>query len=106
MSKQSESGKRDFVTQLIEIIELHKQRLIDKEYDPANKIAQLKQEIKDTDVAEAKQSDAMAASKDATQFANDTLDIAYKSGSATVDLITGLLGKNDNLVLEIKKLRK
>jgi hypothetical protein len=106
MSKQNESGKRDFVTQLIEIMELHKQRLIDKEFDPANKIVQLTQEIKDTDVAEAKQSDAVAASKNATQFANDTLNIAYKSASATVDLITGLLGKKDNLVLEIKKLRK
>jgi hypothetical protein len=106
MSKQNESGKRDFVTQLIEIIELHKQRLIDKEFDPTNRIAQLTQELKNTDVAEAKQSDAMAASKNATQLANDTLDIAYKNDSATVDLITGLLGKKDNLVLEIKKLRK
>jgi hypothetical protein len=26
--------------------------------------------------------------------------------SATVDLISGVLGKNDNLLLEIKKLRK
>ena len=48
----------------------------------------------------------MAAAKDATKLAIDTLKEAYDNGSATVDLITGLLGKKNNLVLEIKKLRK
>ena len=47
-----------------------------------------------------------SAAKNATKLAQETLDAAYTDGSATVDLITGLLGKNDNLVLEIKKLRK
>ena len=106
MSKQSESDKRDFVTQVIEIMEQNKQRLIEKEFDPANRIGQLKQEIKDTDVAEAKQKEAAAAAKNATEHSNATLDVAYKDASAAVDLITGLLGKKDNLVLEIKKLRK
>lgn len=102
----TESKKRDFVNQLITIMEQNAQLLTDKGFDPAAKIDQLKQEIETAEVAEAKQADAAAAAKDATKLAQDTLDVAYTDGSATVDLIAGLLGKNDNLVIEIKKLRK
>ena len=102
----NESKKRDFVSQLIVIMEQNAQLLIDKGFDPAAKITELKQEMTAADEAEGKQAEAMAAAKDATQVSNDTLDVAYTDGSATVDLITGLLGKNDNLVKEIKKLRK
>lgn len=102
----TESKKRDFVTQLIVIMQQNAQSLTDKGFDPAAKIAQLQQEMVAADEAEGKQVEAMAAAKDATKVAQDTLDVAYTDGSATVDLIAGLLGKNDNLVLEIKKLRK
>lgn len=102
----NESKRRDFVTQLIVIMEQNSQLLTDKGFDPAAKIAQLKQEMTATDEAEGRQREAMAAAKDATMLAQDTLNVAYTDGSATVDLITGLLGKNNNLVLEIKKLRK
>ncbi len=102
----NESKRRDFVSQLIVIMEQNAQLLSDKGFDPVAKITQLKDELTTADNAEGKQAEAMAAAKDATQLANDTLGVAYTDGSATVDLITGLLGKNDNLVLEIKKLRK
>lgn len=102
----TESKKRDFVMQLTVIMQQNAQLLADKGFDPATKIAQLDQEMLAAEEAEGKQVEAMAAAKDATQVSQDTLDVAYTDGSATVDLITGLLGKNDNLVLEIKKLRK
>ena len=102
----NESKKRDFVSQLIVVLEQNSQLLTDKGFDPAAKIAELKQELTTADDAEGRQLEAAAAAKDATKLANETLDVAYTDGSATVDLITGLLGKNDNLVLEIKKLRK
>lgn len=102
----NESKKRDFVSQLVVIMEQNAQLLSDKGFDPTAKIQQLQQELTAAEEAEAKQSEAMAAAKNATQVANETLDVAYTDGSATVDLISGLLGKNDNLVLEIKKLRK
>ena len=102
----NDSKKRDFVSQLVVILEQNTQLLTDKGFDPTAKIDQLKVEMTAADDAEGKQLEAMAAAKDATQLANETLDVAYTDGSATVDLITGLLGKNDNLVLEIKKLRK
>jgi len=102
----TESRKRDFVTQLIVIMEQNAQSLSDKGFDPTAKIEVLKQEMTAADEAEGKQVEAMAAAKNATNVAQNTLDAAYTDGSATVDLIAGLLGKNDNLVIEIKKLRK
>ena len=106
MSSLNESKKRDFISQLIIMIEKKAQLLIDEGFDPKAKIADLKSDQKLAAKAEADQKDALAAAKDATKKANDMLDAAYKNGSATVDLITGLLGKDNNLVLEIKKLRK
>ncbi|WP_430972657.1 hypothetical protein [Sunxiuqinia rutila] len=102
----NESKKRDFVSQLIVIMEQNTQKLTDAGFDPVAKIEQLKAELTTADDAEGKQTEAAAAAKDATKLANETLDTVYINGSATVDLISGLLGKNDNLVLEIKKLRK
>jgi hypothetical protein len=102
----TDSKKRDFITQLIVIIEQNSELLIAKGYDPSAKITQLKAEIASTDQAEGRQREAMAAAKNATQVALDTLNVAYTDASATVDLISGLLGKNDNLLIEIKKLRK
>ena len=100
-----ESEKRDFITRLIVIMEQNGEVLADKGYVPTNKIAQLKEELAITDQAEAQQSLAMATAKNATKAATKALNVAYTDASATVDLVSGLLGKDDNLLLEIKKLR-
>jgi hypothetical protein len=106
MSGLTESKKRDFITQLIVIIEQNAELLTARGYDPTVKLAQLKAEKASVDQTEASQREAMAAAKTATQLALDTLNMAYTDASATVDLISGLLGKNDNLLIEIRKLRK
>ncbi|WP_297086096.1 hypothetical protein [uncultured Draconibacterium sp.] len=105
MANLTESKKRDFVQQLIVILQQNTSLLSDKGFDPTAKITQLQTELTTADDAEGKQIEAAAAAKDATKLANETLDTAYTDGSATVDLISGLLGKKHNLVLEIKKLR-
>ncbi len=102
----TESKKRDFISMLIVILEQNGELIADKGFDPTNKIAQLKEELAITDQAEGRQREAVAAAKNATQATLETLNVAYTNASATVDLISGLLGKNDNLLLEIKKLRK
>lgn len=102
----NDSKKRDFVSQFIVILEQNTQLLTDKGFDPMIKIDLLKQEMTAADEAEGRQAEAVAAAKDATKLAQDKLDVAYTDASATVDIITGFLGKNDNLVNEIKKLRK
>ena len=106
MATLSEAKKRDFVSQMITLLEQNTQLLTDKGYNPENKINELKTELTTADESEARQTEAMAAAKDATKLSQDTLDTAYRNGSATVDLLSGLLGKKDNLLLEIKKLRK
>lgn len=106
MGSLNESKRRDFVAQLTTILEQNSSLLSEKGFDPSAKIQQLSDELTEANEAEARQSEAMAAAKDATKLAQDTLATAYEDASATVDLITGLLGKKHNLVLEIKKLRK
>ena len=106
MSGLTDSKKRDFVTQFTVILEQNGELIANKGYNPTAKIAELKEQIAATDQAEGRQREAMAAAKNATQLATDTLNAAYTNASAAVDLVSGLLGKNDNLLLEIKKLRK
>lgn len=106
MTSLNESKKRDFIAMLIVIMEQNAELLAEKGYNPTNIIAQLKEELTITDQKEAQQKAAMAAAKNATREATEALDITYKHASATVDLISGLLGKDDNLLKEIKKLRK
>lgn len=106
MATLTESKKRDFVSQMITLLEQNTALFNDKGYNPENKITELKTQLTEADDAEARQVEAMAAAKDATKLSQESLDTAYRNGSATVDLISGLLGKDDNLLLEIKKLRK
>ncbi len=106
MSGLGESKKRDFLSQLIVILEQNVQLLTDKGLDPTAKITQLKTEQAAADDAEGRQTDAKAAAKAATIEAQNALSTAYNNGSATVELIVGLLCKKDPLVQEIKKLRK
>jgi hypothetical protein len=39
----------------------------------------------------------MATAKNATLLAHGAIDLAFRNGSATVDLFSGLFGKTDNL---------
>ena len=106
MSGLNDSKRRDFVAQFVVILEQNAQLFTAKGYDPTAKIAELKEQIVQSDQAEGQQREAMAKAKDATQKAYEKLMKAYTNASATVDLVGGLLGKKDNLLIEIKKLRK
>lgn len=106
MSGLTDSKRRDFIAQLVVILEQNAALFTQKGYDPTAKIAELKEEMAQSDQAEGQQREAMAKAKDATQKAYDKLTKAYTNASATVDLVAGLLGKKDNLLIEIKKLRK
>lgn len=106
MSGLNDSKRRDFIAQFVVILEQNAPLFTAKGYDPAAKIAELKEQMAQSDQAEGQQREAMAKAKDATQKAQEKLMTAYGNASATVDLVSGLLGKKDNLLLEIKKLRK
>ncbi|MEN8116362.1 MAG: hypothetical protein ABFS16_05255 [Bacteroidota bacterium] len=51
MGNKSKSKKRDFVVQMITLLEQNTQRLTDKGYNPENKINELKTEITAADEA-------------------------------------------------------
>ncbi len=106
MTSLSEARKRDFINQLLLAMENQTVVLTDAGFDPTTKIAGLKLKSDDADNAEVKQQESMATSKDATQLAQNSLNAAYAEASATVELMTGLLGKNHNLIKEIRKMRK
>ena len=106
MAKMTESGKRDFVSQMITILQQNTTLLTDAGFDPTAKVTQLQTELTAADDAEGRQIDAKAAAKFATREATQTLKTAYNDGSATVEIIAGFLGKDHPLVQELRKLRK
>ena len=106
MSKQSESDRRDFVSLIISLTTEESERLIAKGFDPATKITGLTTKKEAADQAETAQTEAAAAAKRATAFSNEKLDEAYREASNLTDLISGLLGKEDELVKKMRKFRK
>lgn len=102
----TEARRRDFITQLIGVMKKNTALLTENGFDPLVKIDQLNAELEVVDQTEADKIDAIAAAKNATKVANEALRTAYKTSSKVVDSITGALGKDNNLVVEIKKLRK
>ncbi len=105
MAKMNEAKKRDFVTQIITLIEEEKYRLVDNGYDPTNKVDALKIKKKESDASEIAQQEAAARAKDATRLSNEKLDEAYREASNFVDLLSGLLGKEDELIKKVRKFR-
>jgi hypothetical protein len=106
MSKLTEAKKRDFVTQIITLVEENQEVLTDKGFDPTARVDELKTKKTTADTAEIEQQEAAARAKEATAEANRTLDDAYSDASDFADLISGLLGKDDELVKKMRKFRK
>lgn len=106
MSKMTEAKKRDFVTQIITLVEENQEVLSDKGFDPTNRVDELKVKKTTADTTEIEQQKAAARAKEATAEANRTLDDAYDDASDFADLISGLLGKDDELVKKMRKFRK
>ena len=106
MTFSKESQKRDFVAQIIVLMEQSSSTLSEAGFDPTARIAQLKSELLATEEAEAKQKEIQAASLDATKLTNATLKQAYEDASASISLIEGILGKDNSLVHKLRQLRK
>jgi hypothetical protein len=105
MSHLNDAEKRTFISEFILLMEHNAPLFIEKGYNPATKIAELKQLHKDAREAEAHQLKAEADKRDATRRAKETLKTAYEKTSAAVEIVSGLLGKGNSLKKEIKKMR-
>ncbi len=106
MGNLNDAKKRDFVAQIISLASEASETLKDKGYDPANALVELSEKKASADKAETNQQESMAEAKVATTLAQDTLDEAYKIASNQVDLISGLLGKESELVKQMRRFRK
>ena len=100
-----ESTKRDFVTQVIELLQDEAEVLASKGYTADNRISELNTSKQACDLAELEQQKAHAAAKEATKAANESLDVAYRQASETIDLLSGLLGKDNEIVKKMRKFR-
>ncbi len=101
----NEAGKRDFVSQIISLVEEEKAVLTEKGFDPTVKVDGLIVKRTNSDKAETAQQEAAAKAKEATSYSNLKLDEAYKEASNVADLISGLLGKENELVKKMRKFR-
>jgi len=98
--------KRDFIRQMIVVVELNQTSLSEAGFDPATNLTELKTKNTKVITAKAEQLEIRAALKDATVEAGSTLDAAYKQASDFANIISGLLGKKNEIVKEIRKMRK
>lgn len=101
----NEAKKRDFVSQMISLVEEETAVLTEKGFDLTTKIEDLKTKKTGADKAETAQQDAAAKAKEATSHSNLKLDEAYKEASNVADLLSGLLGKENELVKKMRKFR-
>ena len=105
MSQLNEKEKRDFVSQTAVIVEEETATLTAAGFDPATRLQLLKTEMTAADLAEVAQQQSQAAALDATKMAKQTLKVAYDDASAIINLIEGLLGKDNSLVHKLRQLR-
>ena len=106
MATLNAKESRDFVSQVIVMVDQNAGMLTDAGFDPATRSAELKAKLQTADDAEGEQQKAQAIALDATKHANATLRVAYDDASAFVNLIEGLLGKDNSLVHKLRQLRK
>jgi hypothetical protein len=102
----TENDMRSFVIEMIEITRGNAPILVNVGYDPSKKVEELTSQVNTANVAEAEEKKVFALANEAREKANDTLEVAYKNASATVEIFAGLLGKDNKLVKELRKLRK
>lgn len=105
MGNLTESEKRDFITRMLEILTNNRALLTEKGFNAEPREAELTEQYETAQSAETAQGQAERAVKEATKVSQQTLTVAYKNASATVDLVVGLLGKDHELSQQLRKLR-
>jgi len=106
MTTLSEAKKRDFASQIITLLLEEKTVLTENGFDPTARTEKLIIKNKASDEAEIAQQLAAAHAKDATTLSIEKLAATYSDASNIADLISGLLGKENEIVKKIRKFRK
>lgn len=106
MTTKSEATKRDFISQMIELALSEKENLLASGFTVDGKITSLQNNKQLTDEAEMKQQESQAIAMAATKNANKLLNDTYKEASNLADAISGLLGRDNEIVKKMRKFRK
>ncbi|MBN2804171.1 MAG: hypothetical protein JXR91_13840 [Deltaproteobacteria bacterium] len=102
----TEAEKRDFISSIIELASLQKEVLANAGFCSDTLIETLRKEKEEADKAEILQKEAMAASQIATKQSQEALAKAYNQASNMAEIISGLLGRDNELVKKMRKFRK
>jgi phage-related tail fiber protein len=105
MSTLTHAQKLAFAREIAEVLANNSTELTAKGYDPTTKIADLGTQSVSAEKAEANQAQAQAAAKQATIDSNATMDTVYNNASGSVDIVGGILGKDDPIVQKLRKIR-
>ena len=105
MSSLTHAQKLAFSREIAEVLVNNSVDLTAKGYDPTTKILELGTQSVSAEKAEADQQQAQAAAKQATIDSNSSMDTVYNNASGSVDIIAGILGKDDPIVQELRKIR-
>lgn len=106
MATLRKSKQRDFIKQIIVLGNDSREQMRAKGLDPKKKLDLLEEKYQKAMTALGEQEAAKVALRDATLRSNDTLKDAYTDASKFVNIMAGILGKKNALVLKIRKLRR
>lgn len=102
----AEYRKRDFIAQMLQFISNNRDKLMEAGYNPDDAFLELSEKYRKTRLDASKKAEALAAYKNAVKLSGASLKDAYMQASGLAEILSGLLGKKDNLVLEMRKIRK
>ena len=102
----AENRKRDFIAQMLQIISNNRDKLIEAGYNPDDAYDELSEKYRKATADAAKKAETLAAYKDAVKTSGESVKDAYEMASRFADILSGLLGKKDNMVIELRKIRK
>ncbi|MBR8537008.1 hypothetical protein KDU71_15655 [Carboxylicivirga sediminis] len=105
MGSLTEAKKRDFINQMIELINDEQSNLNELGFNPENKLTELVALKSSCSTAEIAQQQALAQAKEATLLSQNELEKAYKAASNLGDAISGILGKDSEIVKRMRKFR-
>lgn len=102
----AENRKRDFIAQMLQMIANNRDKLVEAGYNPDDAFRELSEKYRKTTLDASRKAEAMAEFKNAVKVSNASLKDAYSLASNFAEILAGLLGKKDSLVLEMRKIRK
>ena len=105
MAKLTEADQRAFSHQVLEILKKNSARLSAAGFETSGRVVAVEAKTHTADIDEAGQTQAKEALLRATATSTTSTTEAYDLASASVNLIEGILGKDDPLVKVLRGLR-